>query len=325
MDRDRELGMYWGVFLGDALGAPFEHVGMEGKYRGLIEYPLIQRSRYQGKRVGNIGQVTDDSEMMIALYNSLASEGRYRGARPLKGGYDREETILSYLDWANSGCPFMGNNIRSLLHGVKTVKGYENRMKKKTEEEDLNSLQSNGCLMRCAPLATLRGKKRRANAVTLDCSITNPNETCIQAVGYYIETLHNILRGNDAKLLDRLTAPSNKDVREALEDAKRHRRRDVKSRPTKGWVCHNLYTAFLSLNSDASFEDRIDEVIRLGGDTDTNGAVAGAIIGAQVGFEKMMEEERTGSNLRLLFQVKGNDGNIPRPPKYCPGECFMRP
>src|SRR5919197_785959 len=54
--------------------------------------------------------------------------------------------------------------------------------------------------------------------------------------------------------------------------------------PDRGFC---LFTAAIGLQAalaDASFEDELGKAIALGGDTDTNGAVAGALLGARGGF-----------------------------------------
>jgi len=80
---------------------------------------------------------------------------------------------------------------------------------------------------------------------------------------------------------------------------------------------HALYCAFYALNSPLrGFQDRIDEIVRLGGDTDTNGAIAGALLGALYGAAEMEAEERTGPNIRTLLGVDPAAGDLPRPPRY---------
>jgi hypothetical protein len=137
MDEDALRGMLWGAAIGDALGAPHEfRTGTPlRKYTGLLEFPLVRQNQWQGRRVGVVGQVSDDTEMGLALADALAAARRY----------DSDRVVEAYLAWANSKCPFMGRNTRALLHGVKTLRGYRGRYKKVVEDRPLwASSQSNG-------------------------------------------------------------------------------------------------------------------------------------------------------------------------------------
>ncbi len=85
---------------------------------------------------------------------------------------------------------------------------------------------------------------------------------------------------------------------------------------TKGWVLHAIYCAFYAIRPPvpAAYQDRIDEIIRMGGDTDTNAAIAGALLGALFGEAALRAETRTGPNLETVLTVAG--GEIPRPARY---------
>lgn len=113
---DKVQGMLMGAFLGDALGAPHEFkCNKNTLYTGILEHQGFRISRFQGRNDLMVGQVTDDSEMTLALLRTLIKDGEYV----------KNNVILSYLAWANSGGWMMGINTRALLRGVKTIKEYE--------------------------------------------------------------------------------------------------------------------------------------------------------------------------------------------------------
>ena len=144
---DRVAGMLMGLFLGDALGAPHEfRCNRKLIYTGKLEHQAFLVTHFQGKKSLSVGQVTDDSEMTLALLRTLLEKD---------GKYDRKSVISSYLEWANSGGWMLGKNTRALLKGVKTVKGYESRMKSVLILPESEISQSNGAMMRCCPLALL--------------------------------------------------------------------------------------------------------------------------------------------------------------------------
>jgi len=177
--RDRVRGMLYGAALGDALGAPHEFRNQVplARYTGSLEHSVTLVRRFQGGRlIGNVAQCTDDTEMTIALADSIIA-----GA----GAYRAEAAAKQYIAWANSSTPFLGNNTRALFHGIKTYRGYENRWEGAHSVPEESWSQSNGCLMRCSPLAVLQSADWRAGA-ELDCRLTNPHPVCIDSVRSYI-------------------------------------------------------------------------------------------------------------------------------------------
>ena len=151
-----------GHCIGDVLGSPYE---FRGNPKG-SEYfdPVIQRTikmntRYQGTKHGALGQPTDDTEMSLALLQSIY----------VNNGYNRERVIEAYMEWANTGSGMLGRNTRKLFKGIKTVKTYEKRWQKEFGSFS-NVTQSNGSLMRCIPLC-----EHSSNFLYTDCILTNPN------------------------------------------------------------------------------------------------------------------------------------------------------
>lgn len=308
--RDRIRGMLLGAALGDALGAPHEFATSEplSRYSGRLELPLTVHRRFQGgKLTGGVGQVSDDTEMMIALASSIVQHS----------GYDRATACQNYLDWANSRCPFMGRNTRALMYGVKTIQGFETRWRALRAEPQVQWSQSNGCLMRASPLAALPEADWRA-AATQDCLLTNFHPVCTESVRAYVGAAHRLLRG--APVADAMGVADVEitaaDARAAFEAGRDQAPRDVSFQ--KGWVAHALYCAFLALNDPSpTFQDRIDRIVRLGGDTDTNAAIAGALLGAHFGEVAMRAENRTGTNLDVLLALRGDAcGQLLRPRQY---------
>jgi hypothetical protein len=93
-------------------------------------------------------------------------------------------------------------------------------------------------------------------------------------------------------------------------------KRDITGKD-KGWTLHALYCAFFALSMTGyTYQDRIDTVIRFGGDTDTNAAISGALVGTWLGEIALRAEERTAQNIAAVLACDPATGDIPRPPKY---------
>lgn len=305
MLSDKVSGILMGLAVGDALGVPHEFRNQKNNiYTGLLYIKPKYVFRF-ATREDSIGQYSDDTEM--TLYNMRSVIKNY--------GYKRDSIILAYQEWANTS-KAIGKNTRYLFKGVKTINGFEKRWKKKFENsQEKENCQSNGALMRCSMLALLCDD----NMLIQDVNLTNPNQICIDAELLYAECIRNTVIGKSTdEILDELI---NKDycapVLQVLEEICNGTKRDIKQKG-KGWVLHTLYCALWAWYYYDSFQEGIDYIIRLGGDTDTNGAVAGALLGAKLGFKHMCKEERTKQNIEIIRNTDLSQGDYPRPP-----ECLL--
>lgn len=167
---DKARGMMLAAALGDSLGAPCEYGQSPSRFTGSFHDGWKQRRTNQwGFTVEHVvGQVTDDTEMMAALLGSILTSS---------GDYVRDNVIKAYIEWANSGTYSLGTNTRALLKGVKTVSSYEKRFVKAFPDDAAKERsQSNGHLMRCAPLALLICDDNSLHkTIQTDVSITNPS------------------------------------------------------------------------------------------------------------------------------------------------------
>ena len=224
-------------------------------------HPIMQYRRFKGCIKYPPGSVSDDTEMTLALaWTIMASTG-----------YDQDKATLGYMQWVNSGCPFLGHNTRDLFLGIKTTAGYEARRAKKLEEPVGAQSQSNGFLMRASPLAILPEDEWRA-AAAADCSITNFPLVCQDAATVYVGAVRDALQGLDRSgIFERACeAAQTPEVEEVLMQVADGDVRDVDGLD-KGWCLHGLYAAFLALHEyQGTYQDTIDTIMSLGGDSDTN-------------------------------------------------------
>ncbi len=297
---DRVKGMFVAVLLGDALGAPHElKSNKDNVYTGKLEVRSRRFNRYEPdptkrETFGPVGAITDDSEMTLTLLASIVRNN----------GFNRDDVLSSYLTWAASGCKCLGTNTRAILGGGSRgnplgLKGYNNHIGKVLLQPDHARARGNGSAMRASPLALLRNWW---SACEGDSTITNPNTTNIAASRVYVYLLRSILLNNPPgdrynnlmKNLHHLP----EDVKQIITD---RRERDV-SGPTRGFVLHALHFAITAVDWNGSFSSLMDYIIpRPYTDTDTNAAIAGAVLGARMGFRAMMEEPITRENYRIMM------------------------
>lgn len=290
--EDKILGMCLGAALGDALGAPHER-NKKFKYTGKLEFPIIHtKSHGHGTFISVIGQVSDDTEMSLILMRSIIKN---------KGKYVRDDVLQAYLNWANDKRNFfLGKNTRKFFKNVTTIKGYENRIKKLTNE-DKQQMQSNGALMRSYPLSLIEYKD-----VIKDVSLSNPNDFCIDLELLYIKELKKFL-------FEKVDDPFNILNRNIPEEVTY----EIDDKSPKSWVLVAYKRAINSLKCK-TYKEGIDSVISLGGDVDTNASIAGALLGAKFGYKKMIEDKITVENINILLSYDPNKGNIPKNKKLHP-------
>jgi ADP-ribosylglycohydrolase len=305
MSLDKIQGMFIGAFLGDALGAPHEfRVNANVPYTGILEHQAFHVSRYQGTRKLAVGQCTDDTEMTLTLLRALIRDQ----------SYNRENVLKDYITWANSGGWMLGKNTRYLFKGIKTIKGYNNRMAK------IESSQSNGSLMRASPLALLDTNE----PVIEDCNLTNPNKINLDCNLIYVTALRLALQGTFAQQIYNTIKPlaTTSEVQDLFKQIDEKIPRDISQ--NKGWCLHSLWCALTVMITFTDYEDAMRWVIQdhKGSDTDTNACISGALLGTMIGFEGLRSKSITRDNIDILLNVNIEHSPTIRPLYYVPNDFF---
>lgn len=212
------------------------------------------------------GQPTDDSELALALARAIVGAG----------AYDPQQALAGYREWFDSGPFDVGHTTRAALTG----------------RPDPAS-QANGSLMRVSPLALFaheRSPVEVAGLARLDAGLTHPHPACGDATAAFaVAVAQAVARGDGARAawlaaLEWASAASaQRPVIEALERAESAA--PVCDGSSQGWVLIALQNAFFELLHAGSLEEGLVRTVRRGGDTDTNAAIAGALLGAVHGRE----------------------------------------
>lgn len=253
-----------GQLAGDALGSLVEFKSPE-EIRRL--YPDGVRELADGGTWNTIaGQPTDDSEMALLLARMLVEFGVY----------DAEAALEVYQYWLDSGPFDCGMTIGAGLRGNPNPDS-----------------QANGSLMRISPLGIF-GADHPLEMVSewamQDAMLTHPNSVCLQANGLFAMGIaHAVASGCGAQELydsisqwavDLLVAPVLMDaIRGAAEsppdDYIQH----------QGWVLIAFHNALWQLLHASNLEEGVVDTVMRGGDTDTNAAICGALLGAVYGLD----------------------------------------
>jgi ADP-ribosyl-[dinitrogen reductase] hydrolase len=260
----RAQGCLLGQLAGDSLGSLVEFQSPADIHK---RYPNSVRDLADGGTWNTIaGQPTDDSEMALLLARMLAG----------RGTYDAQAALEAYTFWLNSGPFDCGSTIRSGLQGHRNPDS-----------------QANGAMMRVSPLGIFGSNHpldQVASWAREDASLTHPNPVCLEAnalftmaiahaikIGPEPRALYNTVVGwaNDIGVHRSLHAVIHAAAEEPPADVVRQ----------QGWVLIAFHNALWQLLHAPTLEDGVIDTVMRGGDTDTNAAICGALLGAVHGLE----------------------------------------
>jgi ADP-ribosylglycohydrolase/fructose-1,6-bisphosphatase/inositol monophosphatase family enzyme len=309
----RAQGCLLGQLAGDALGSRVEFRSAEQIRRANPNgVRQIARSEVWGTLAG---QPTDDSELALVLARSIVASG----------GYDREAAARAYVGWYHSGPFDVGNATGQALGSPADAGLREGRAATVAGEAADQHTQANGSLMRISPLAIWgyrRPLDQLADLARADSQITHPSVVCQEACAVYtVAIAHAIATGAEAKAIYAHAlawaeangrAPS---VLEAVRHAAEEKPANYEWQ--QGWVLIALQNAFYQLVNAPSLEEGVVQTVMAGGDADTNGAIAGALLGAVYGREAIPAQWR--QMLRSCRPITGIAGvEHPRPRRFWP-------
>ena len=293
--RNRAQGCLLGQLAGDSLGSLVEFEDASTIQR---LYPNGVRELADGGVWDTLaGQPTDDSEMALALARSLVRNG----------GFSINDIRTSYVRWYRSG-PF---DI-----GTTTACGLEG-------EQILDS-QANGALMRISPLGIFGWRmepEALAKLAAEDAALTHPNRICQQVNGLYATAIAEAVREGPAPktLHERMAARAeqwnvDQAIRERIEEAQT--RRPPEYSQQMGWVLTAFQNALYELLHAPTLEEGIIATVGCGGDTDTNAAICGALLGAVYGRDAVPRQWVE----RIVMCRPTAETTQPRPEEYWPDD-----
>ncbi|MEO8424707.1 MAG: ADP-ribosylglycohydrolase family protein [Actinomycetota bacterium] len=264
--RERAVGSVLGLALGDALGAPFE-------FRRAVQVPDPVPAFELGWMGLPPGTTTDDTAMARNLVRSLVEHG----------ALDTTDVLARHIAWLGTRPPDVGNLTRIVLS--RAAGGASDAAREYVEQRGPEVSAGNGSVMYCAPLGVayaFRPDELLELAPALS-AVTHWDERCRTACLAVTLVVAALVRGEpgDQAVIDAVTAVATREGGEELEFLVEAAGR---ARPVDGPdMGFTLFTAGLALQVAAeqpSFEDGLRHVVGLGGDTDTNAAVTGALLGA---------------------------------------------
>ncbi len=310
--ESRALGCLFGLVAGDSLGALIEF--------GPDRTPptTLRDGGCWGLRAG---QGTDDTEMALALARSLIAEG----------GFKADAVEAAYIAWLESEPFDVGQTIRASLLAARERRSapVPPRSRFIGDEEEAAHIfggglgarsKANGALMRVAPIGIFAAGDPESAAALAgeDAGLTHPNPVCVAASAAYAAAIAVAVDGKGAgaiyeSALEIARQAGDPEVLAAIEAAPERPPADYQT--NAGLVTIALQNAFYRLLHEPSVEQAIIRTVAELGDTDTNGAIAGALAGSVHGYEAIPEDWRKAIQ---RCRLEAGKTRHPRPRAYWP-------
>lgn len=310
-------GSFIGAAVGDAAGATLEF------YRKEIteEIALNAMKMYGGGQlqVGK-GQFTDDSECAIALAFALYDKDP-------RNGLPIEDIANGYSEWYHSRPFDMGSTCARAFSTDNKEDGLLSNRMMKFAAKGSDFSEANGALMRICPMAIWSvGEPVSviAHNAKMDAMLSHPNQVCQDCNVIIVLTIEYLIRHpTDYKgAIEYIDDYVYNNIRSKVRDWYYKDSLDISELDCSkniGWVKWGFIQTIYYLRNNTQYETAIKEVLMRGGDTDTNAAIVGSVLGALHGINGIPEYMK---NPVLTFNPMMPEKGQKRPDKYSASNIF---
>lgn len=301
----RTLGALLGVHCGDSLGATFEFQPWSHIIR---EYPNGLREIVGGGSFDwPVGHATDDTDLTRAVllaYRDYEVIKHAASAHSVEG-FNIAKVAAEYsLKWNEGDWPGRRIGTRPIDIGNATRIGLQQFKRSKDPAKAGAGIGSagNGSLMRCIPTALFASADRRRKESVAISEFTHNDPRCTVACAAYNEIVAALVSDMTPREAVEIGKKVANDldcakVTDAIREGETLPLAKIASQGTRGniaftpsgYVLNSLKLSIAALLDQRSLEDVLVDVVRIGGDSDTNGAIAGGLLGARDGIEKIPE------------------------------------
>jgi ADP-ribosyl-[dinitrogen reductase] hydrolase len=256
-DLNAARGAVIGVAIGDALGAPFE---------GYPGHGLVTEMQGGGPHERAKGGWTDDTLQMLAVADSLIT---CRGFSPedqltrMIAGYRRHPEFYG---------PTSSLVFDLILAGTPPLQAA-------AEAGSRQGSRSNGAVMRGSPIGVMYST-RQVQEISLLCAALTHHDPVPGACSAFVnQMVSDLCRGSDRVTAHRHACArcGEPEVAERLIDYQ-----EYSPEPALDALL-STHAALLFFMEAGSFEEAVVHAVSIGGDTDTIGAICGALAGAAWG------------------------------------------
>ena len=307
--EDRALGAFWGLAVGDAMGAPVEFL-TPGTFPKVTGYQPSPRFGLDP------GAWTDDTIMAVCMAESIIAEG----------GYDSFAVMQDYVDWMVRGHNSPNGTCFDI--GIQTAKALRQFRANPAIAESTQSA-GNGTIMRLAPAVIASQDSppdEAAGHFEISARDTHNSDLATEATVLFGMILRNLMEGTSFR----------ESLVLAAETTERHLKErglpsqlvaetvyafDDEAANNSGFVIPSLGTAIWAVRSTDTFEDAVLTAVNLGDDADTVAAITGQMAGALYGAGAIPEEwvadlHRRDDLVEMTAGLLGGKGIVLRTRSY---------
>jgi ADP-ribosylglycohydrolase len=264
------------------------------------------------------GTITDDTEMALCIADSLAA----------RRGFDPADIADRFVAWLASGPFDIGLMTQDALTQLRQGTPWHEAGVDVWNSRPEGSNAGNGSVMRCAPyaIAFRHVGEELTHVSRLSSAITHADPRCQWGCVVLNRTLAALICDESEPLGTALDSASQvpDELRTALRQVQAvivgdRDRSDLESTlSTSGYVVDSLQAGlYFGLTTD-SIEHAIVQAVNSGGDTDTVGAITGAVAGARFGADgipdrwtdEIEDTDRLERLAQELLTVPSNEGLI---------------
>ncbi len=231
------------------------------------------------------GTITDDTEQALCIARSLVEQQ----------AFDPADIADRFVGWFDSNPFDIGVMTRQSLSRLKQGAAWDEAGQVVWENSVEGQNAGNGSVMRCPPLAIPYAAEwdRLAEVSRQSSQITHADPRCTGGCAVLNLTIAGLLQDAATPLQDALEYAGSDAPEELLEALRPIARGESPAAlETSGYVVHSLQTALHDGLRAESAEEAIVTAVNRGGDTDTIGAIAGAVAGARWGASGLPERWR---------------------------------
>lgn len=313
----KTLGALLGVHAGDSLGATLEFDSWRQIQKN---FPDGLRDIIGGGTFGwPAGHATDDTDLTRAVLLAYHDRANNKLLRTPSEEFDIARSAADWsLDWFDGKWPGRkeGEWPRDIGGATRTgLMKYSKRRDPRNCGAGHGSA-GNGSLMRCILTGLFTQDRDKRIRESMDISaITHNDSRCVVSCAAYNEIVAALLDGKTAEMavsigIDVALEQDHLAVAQAIERGKNLSilkmadagPGDELPDRTSGYVLQSFTVAVAALLDQRSLEDVLVDVTRIGGDTDTNGAISGGLLGARDGLEAIPERWLDKLQFRAEFE-----------------------
>lgn len=282
VEMGKAQGCLLGLACGDALGRPVEFQSaaeIEARH-GTVDEMLGHGTHGQPP-----GTITDDTELALRIARSLVSTG----------GFDGADIAARFVSWYETGPFDIGLLTADALERLKAGEQWDRAGRTVWASRPEGRNAGNGSVMRCAPyaLAFTSNERHLGQVSERSSAITHADPRCKRGCAILTLTIAAILRGEGTPLARALDAtyPGQSTAQE-LSTAMDGLPNGIPATEIHngGYVVDALQAGLYYALDAETAEEAIVRAINAGGDTDTVGAITGAVAGAGFGDDALPQK-----------------------------------